>query len=249
MGIPRSGSVGAVIALIGAALIMTMTMASGWIATGDGQSGDIQGRVTAASVGPLSLLTVTTNPEICGQTVPDDSLLVDESGGLANAVVTLVGVPAAEPISVPVVSNDGCRFQPRVQLGQPGGEVRITSADNVLHTTHAYAADGRSLFNVAIPLPGMTITRQLTARGVIRFVCDTHTWMRGFVVAMTDRSAVTAADGTFAFDGVPPRDVRAPGLARTPGSCAADRHGLGWHDRIRDVCDNQRSLVYFSVKK
>ena len=206
MGVPRSGSVSTVITLIGGALIMIMTMSmdSGRSSTRDGQSGTIQGRVTAAIVGPLPPLTVTTNQEICGQTVPDDSLLVDASGGLANAVVTLVGVPATEPISVPVVSNEGCRFQPRVQLGQPGGEVRITSADDVLHTSHAYAADDRSLFNVAIPMPGMTITRQLTARGIIRFVCDTHTWMRGFVVAMTDRSVISAADGTFAFDGVPP---------------------------------------------
>lgn len=201
MGVPRSGSVGTLISLIGAALIMNM--GSGWAARG-GQSGSIQGRVTAAISVPRPPLIVTTDQEICGQTVADDSLLVDESGGLANAVATLVGVSAAEPIAVPVVSNDGCRFQPRVLLGQPGGEVRITSADNILHTSHAYAADGRSLFNVAIPMPGMTITRQLTARGIIRFACDTHTWMRGFVVAMTDRSAVTAADGAFAFDGVPP---------------------------------------------
>ncbi|MAG71527.1 MAG: hypothetical protein CL471_14725 [Acidobacteria bacterium] len=35
-------------------------------------------------------------------------------------------------------------------------------------------------------------------------VCDTHTWMRGFVVASVDRAEVSAADGSFRIDEVPP---------------------------------------------
>ena len=168
------------------------------------QSGTVAGRVSTSVAAPVELLMVTTNQDVCGLTVPDESLIVGADGGLANAVVTVVGLaPAGGPPPI-VVSNEGCRFVPRVQVSQPGGQLDVTSADDVLHTSHAYAEDGRSLFNVAIPMAGLTIARQLTARGVVRLACDTHTWMRGFVVASLDRATVTAIDGAFRIEGVPP---------------------------------------------
>jgi plastocyanin len=168
------------------------------------QDGSITGRVTTMVPGSSEPLVVTTNVGVCGQTVPDESILVDATGGLENAVVTVGGL-AARPETLPIlVSNDECRFQPRVQVSHPGGEIELTSEDDVLHTSHAYAEDGRSLFNVAIPMPGLTITRQLTARGLVRLVCDTHTWMRGFVMASLDRAVVSAETGSFRIEGVPP---------------------------------------------
>ena len=135
------------------------------------QDGSITGRVTTMVPGSSEPLVVTTNVGVCGQTVPDESILVDATGGLENAVVTVGGL-AARPETLPIlVSND---------------------------------EDGRSLFNVAIPMPGLTITRQLTARGLVRLVCDTHTWMRGFVMASLDRAVVSAETGSFRIEGVPP---------------------------------------------
>ena len=200
MGISGSGTRGALsTVLCGVAII-----AFGPIAAGARQTGRVTGQVTTVASAPLPLLEVTTNQEVCGQTVPDEALLVDAAGGLANAVVTLVGLPARDQETVPVVSNEGCRFRPRVLVLRPGGEVQVTSADQVLHTSHAYADDDRSLFNVAIPMPGITITRQITGKGIIRLVCDTHTWMRGYIVATDDRSVVTASDGSFIVEDVPP---------------------------------------------
>ncbi|MBU21670.1 MAG: hypothetical protein CL476_00955 [Acidobacteria bacterium] len=147
---------------------------------------------------------MTANPEVCGQTVPDESIVVDAEGGLANAVVTVVGLTAPAEAPPIEVSNEGCLFRPRVQVSRPGGAIDLTSVDNVLHTSHAYAEDGRSLFNIAIPMAGLTIRRQLTARGLVRLACDTHTWMRGFIMASVDRTAVSEADGSFRLDGVPP---------------------------------------------
>lgn len=199
MGVHGSGSRTAVAALIGVAASLLLAR------PGHAQvTGVIEGRLTTTVAAPTTSVPVTTDAPVCGPSVPDESLVVDPSGGVAHAVVTLVGVPALAPTGPVIVANRGCRFVPRVQIARPGDEIAVTSEDNTLHTTHAYAAGERSLFNVAIPMPGLTVTRPLATEGVVRLACDTHTWMRGYVVTGRDRAVVTAADGTFQIQGVPP---------------------------------------------
>jgi len=199
MGVHGSGSRAAVAALIGLATGLLLAM------PGDAQiAGVIEGRLTTTVAAPTTSVPVSTDAAVCGSSVPDESLVVDPAGGVAHAVVTVVGVPALGPTGPITVANRGCRFVPRVQTARPGDEIAVTSEDDTLHTTHAYATGERSLFNVAIPMPGLTVTRTLATDGVVRLACDTHTWMRGYVVAGRDRAVVTAADGTFRVEGVPP---------------------------------------------
>jgi hypothetical protein len=73
----------------------------------------------------------------------------------------------------------------------------------VLHTTHATAANGQLLFNLALPVPGMTLNRPIGGPGVARITCNTHPWMRGFVVVTNEVAAVTGTDGTFGWNDVP----------------------------------------------
>jgi hypothetical protein len=54
-------------------------------------------------------------------------------------------------------------------------------------------------------MPGIVIKRPLEKNtGVLRLACDTHPWMRGFVVVSPDRGVVTGNDGTFQIVGIPP---------------------------------------------
>ena len=59
--------------------------------------------------------------------------------------------------------NEKCRFGPRVQLMAPKASMKTSSKDPVLHTTNAQLENGRSLFNVALPMPGLTITKAINA--------------------------------------------------------------------------------------
>jgi plastocyanin len=171
-------------------------------ASADAQAGRITGTISTAAKG-LPPLRVTIDQKVCGNELPDHAIVVDAQGRLANAVVTLTGVKRAAPADAAVI-NEKCHFAPRVQVARPGAPVRTTSKDAVLHTTNAQLEGGRMLFNVALPVPGLNITKAVTGPGIVRLSCNTHPWMRGWVVVTEDAAAVSGADGRFTIENVPP---------------------------------------------
>lgn len=164
-------------------------------------SGDIAGAVTTTAAG-LRPIRVTIDQKVCGNEVADESVVVDGKGGLANAVITIAGVraPAA---SASGVMNEKCRFSPRVQIVRPNAVITTSSTDPILHTTNAQADGGKSLFNVAVPIPGLKINKPIAGPGVVRLTCNTHPWMRGFIVVTDDIAAISGADGSFSLKNVP----------------------------------------------
>jgi len=146
-------------------------------------------------------LRATIDPEVCGS-VPDESVVVDAAGHVANAVVTVAGVRTPAPAEV-VLTNERCRFSPRVSVLRPNGTIKMTSRDPVLHTVHAAPDGGRVLFNVSLPIPNLTLSKPVDRPGLVRLTCSTHTWMRGFLHVTEDMAAVSGADGTFRLTGVP----------------------------------------------
>jgi hypothetical protein len=165
------------------------------------QSGRVTGTIRTSAKGTTPL-RVTIDQKVCGNELPDEAIVVDALGRLANAVVTLTGVKRAA--GAPVVMNERCKFSPRVQVAKPNAIVRTTSSDAVLHTTQAQSENGRTIFNVALPVPGITISKPIGAAGTVRLTCNTHPWMRGWVIVTDDASAISGADGRFSIDSVPP---------------------------------------------
>lgn len=166
------------------------------------QTGIVTGVVTTTAKG-VAPLRVTIDQKVCGPELPDEAIVVDAQGRLANAVVILTGVKRAAP-AAPLVMNEKCRFAPRVQLIAATATVTTTSKDAVLHTTNAQLENGRTLFNVALPIPGITITKAIRASGPVRLSCNTHPWMRGWMVVTDQAAAISGADGRFSINDVPP---------------------------------------------
>jgi hypothetical protein len=165
------------------------------------QTGSITGTISTGAKGTPPV-RVTIDQKVCGSELPDEAIVVDAQGRLANAVLVLTGVKRAAAGET-VVTNEKCRFAPRVQLARPHASIRTTSKDPILHTTQAQLDNGRTVFNVALPVPGINITKPIGAANV-RLACNTHPWMRGWVIVTEEAAAISGADGRFTIDNVPP---------------------------------------------
>lgn len=181
-------------------LIAASAFAASTAATRARAGGTIVGTITTREAAGRPI-RVTIDQSVCGNSLPDEAIVVDGAGHLANAVVTVTGVKAPAPAEA-MVTNEKCRFVPRVSTLRPNGSVKMSSKDSVLHTMHAAGGDGRALFNVSLPLPNMTLSRPVDAPGAVTLSCSTHTWMRGYLFVTDELSAVSAADGKFRIDGV-----------------------------------------------
>jgi hypothetical protein len=146
-------------------------------------------------------------PATCGtDPVYDETVVVDDKGGLANTVVYLDGAPkTAAPTKDVVLDQKGCHYLPHVQAGTVGSKLDITNSDQALHTAHAYGKNDVSLYNVATPSAGSKATQKLDQLGPTHFKCDAgHTWMSAWIYTFDHPYfAVTDANGKFSIANVP----------------------------------------------
>ena len=70
---------------------------------------------------------------------------------------------------------------------------------------HAVAAAARPTVTSLAPRLSL-----ISGAGNVRLSCNTHPWMRGWLVAAAEAAAVSGADGRFTIDNIPPGtyDVR-----------------------------------------
>lgn len=174
------------------------TLACASVAYGQGT---ITGTITTSAKGAAPV-RVTIDQKVCGQQLPDEAIVVDAQGRLANAVIVVTGLKRQAP-SEATVTNDKCSFVPRVQLIAGKTNVHTTSNDPVLHTTHAQLENGRTLFNLAVPIPGLKLSRAINVSSNVRLICNTHPWMRGWMVVTDEAAAISGADGRFTIANVP----------------------------------------------
>ena len=164
--------------------------------------------VVAAAVGVLSIRPPTA-PENAGDTLADLSLSIPVVGA-GPLVVYLRGSGLVPPHpgtgdSPPyrIRSVDG-RFLPEFQVVPRASTLEMVNSDTVAHNAHVFSR-GETVFNVALPLRGVTVGKALAGDGIFDVRCDMHPWMRAWVFVPPSRHhAVIDRPTTVRFTGIAP---------------------------------------------
>ena len=138
---------------------------------------------------------------------PDESVAVNADAALRDVIVYVKAGPnvaGPPPATQVVLAQRGCRYVPHVFAVRAGQTVVVTNGDPTDHNVHYESvANGRGNFpeiaggSRAIPFPA--------ADDAVTFKCDVHPWMRAHAMVFDHPCyAVTADDGTFRLDRLPP---------------------------------------------
>lgn len=173
---------------------------------GLGGSGRIVGRVRfKGSFQRPAPLKVFKNHDFCGDTVPNESLLVGPQGELQNAVAILQGAFGQNTGhgKTALLDNKNCLFAPHVQVVRVGSELLLLNSDPILHDVHARLGP-ETLFNVGLP-SWRQVKKRLDRPGIVAIECEVlHTWMSAYIVVTpSPHYAVTDKKGEFVIEEVP----------------------------------------------
>jgi len=174
--------------------------------------GSVSGRVIfegeVPEPGTLDLSTVPVCASLHPAAVQERSLVVGTGGGLANAFVSLRGLPAEAlpPVSQePVVLTErDCLFEPRVLGVRVGQPLVVRNADPTYHDVvgEPQANPG---FDLSQPFEGMEsrlVFEQPELMIPVR--SEVHPWMRAWLCVVDHPAfAVTGEDGAFSIADLP----------------------------------------------
>jgi hypothetical protein len=202
--------------------------------------GTISGTVKYDGTAPAPRkVEVTKDKEVCGlhQHFEED-LMVDPSGGIANAVVIVKGAKGDMKPGDVTFDQKGCDYVPHVLAFEAGSTVNIVNSDGILHNIHTYSEKNPS-FNMAQPKFKKVIKQKVDQPEVIKVTCDAHGWMHGWWVATdTPYFAVTDDKGNYSIAGVPPGDY----------TVQVWQEKLGTEDQKASVKDGATATTNFSLK-
>jgi plastocyanin len=198
-------------------LVAAVTLAGGvasWTqgesaAAGDIGSGRIAGVVEFKGKPPARAALRRDTDPVCARTPRLSEDVVVSEGKLADVHVRIkVGTAGkhAAPARPAEVNQLECMYTPRVVGIVEGQSVAIKNSDPTYHNVRGAKAK-RTVWNLGQPPSAPAIVRKDLGKAgeVVSLHCDVHPWMRAYAV-ITDHPyfSVTAADGAFAIDKVPP---------------------------------------------
>lgn len=177
----------------------------------------IQGSVPADTV-----VHPAVDQAVCGAQLVDETI-VRAGNHLADVVVWLPDVHEGKPMPLErrfELTNDHCQLLPRVQAVVAGGTLNVRNLDAATHRTRfVRLGTGEHLTTITATEPGAVVPDEtiLDEAGQIEIGCEVHPWTRAWILVFDHPYAtVTARDGTFRLDGVPPGRWRI----------------LAWHERF-----------------
>jgi len=186
------------------------TPATGLVAAAAPPAGHavIEGTVKLTGAPPEMAMTRRDADPFCAKTpTKEEEVVVGPAGGLSNVVVRITDGATGHydpPAAPAMLDQSACMYRPRVQAIVAGQTLSIRNGDQTLHNVHGYKGPS-TLFNQA-EIPGLPpIARKIGDAGdILKFKCDVHPWMTGYVVVNANPFfAVTGPDGHFKITGVP----------------------------------------------
>jgi plastocyanin len=170
----------------------------------------IKGVVTLTGTPPEMAPTKRDADPFCARTpMKDEEVVVGKNGGLKNVIVRITkGITGnyEPPTTNVTLDQTACMYRPRVAVIMAGQSLLIKNSDQTLHNVHTYKG-ASTLFNQAeVPgLPALAKTFKDATGEILKFKCDVHPWMTGYVGVMGHPFfAVTDDAGGFEIPKVPP---------------------------------------------
>lgn len=169
--------------------------------------GSISGKALFSGATPPDdeTVTLTSEQELCGNTLPAEKYLINGNKEIKNVVVYLDGIKKGKaiPKDKALIDNVICAFVPHVSVGYKGNEVDIKNSDPVFHNVHSYIK-GKTTYNLGLPDKGSMVTKKMKRAGIMEVKCDSHPWMLGYVFISSHPYAVaTNETGDFTITDIP----------------------------------------------
>ena len=147
------------------------------------------------------------DPYCAKKTMTDPAVTV--KGGKLEYVWVHISKGAKEatpPSTVVEMDQKDCMYTPRMVVAVAGQKIQAKNGDPILHNVHTYLG-ASTLFNKGMPndKAAPIETTAPKEEGVMKWKCDVHPWMRGYIgVSKSGLQAVTGDSGTFKIENVPP---------------------------------------------
>jgi plastocyanin len=173
-------------------------------------AGTISGTVAFSGKAPEAAeLPRKADPICAAKPMKSNEVIVNANGTLKDVLVRVapgaVKGKFAAPDAPVMVKQEECMYVPRVQGAVAGQVVQIENMDKTMHNVHTYKGQ-ETILNQGQPAGSPPIKKDnvATETATLKFKCDVHPWMTGFLV-VTDHPffQTTGADGSFKLDKVP----------------------------------------------
>jgi len=172
--------------------------------------GTVSGSIAFTGKAPEAAeLPRKADPVCAAKPMKANDVIVNTNATLKDVLVriapgTVKGKFTAPAVAVQVKQQD-CMYVPRVQGAVAGQTVEVENDDKTMHNVHTYKGQ-ETILNQGQPAGSPAIKKDSIASeaAVLKFKCDVHPWMAGFLV-VTDHPffQTTGADGAFKLDKVP----------------------------------------------
>lgn len=165
---------------------------------------------TPPKLPPLLAKGAPSRDAICSeQQIPNQSVVVGPSGGLANVIVYMKrtpdsGVPEPSGDAV-VLDQKGCTFLPHVAVCRSGQSIKLLNSDPVAHNVKIIGLNAQFNQTVQPNDPaGIDYTFNLPERVPAEIRCDFHGWMSAYALPLDHPwAAVTDENGNFEIQNLP----------------------------------------------